>query len=136
MCRCRWATGYVSANTVSVSGQSRREVFAIRRVQYGVEIRHVGAHAAADDLVGLGDFVLAAAHEVVRAVVLAVLVPVHEAIARAGVGDAPGGRVVRVVKSLCTKRRKYWLNISNAAQPAQALSIKILPYFSACFGST
>lgn len=57
----------------------------------------VGAHAGADDLVGLGNLVLATAHELVRALVLAVLVPVHETIARAGVRDAPRGRVVRVV---------------------------------------
>ena len=96
----RWAGLKAGTLRVVEHREARREVLAFRRVEYGVEPRMVGAHAAADDLVGLGNFVLTAAHEVVRAVVLAVLVPVHEAIARAGVGDAPGGRAQCIVHAL------------------------------------
>ena len=80
----------------------------------------VGAHAGADDLVGLGNLVLAATHELVRARVLAVLVPVHEAIARAGVRDAPRGRVVRVKKQLGPHRSRNRAKGHRAAQCAVA----------------
>ena len=94
---------------------------------------HVGAHAAGDGLVGLGNLVLATAHELVRARVLAVLVPVHEAIARAGVRDAPRRRVVRVVPKLGTSGGSDCAKGHRAAQRpvASCRSTKVLTNDSA-----
>ena len=74
--RCRIYTG-----SVLVCRHAGRHVLTLGGIVDGVKPGHVGAHAAGDGLVGLGDLVLAAAHKLVRALVGVVRIPVHEAIA-------------------------------------------------------